>query len=185
MTFGAQVGIPTVNGYSGAFPPNYPTEPFLSEKPPLKIFDWIANIDKSKRGCFVTGRTPIRFFNQDLKNIDLVGFTPIESNGNDTWQWSVSPNPYLFIINYTKKDLQLEFEIKPAKCLESQDIRIVEAGGEDLYQGELNKFGEKFKFILNFENEIVKRIEIITKSNPCRFENDPRDLFFEIKNLNY
>ena len=55
MTFGIQIGIPTVNGYSGAFPPNYPTEPFLSEMPPLKIFDWISNIDESETGCFVTG----------------------------------------------------------------------------------------------------------------------------------
>jgi hypothetical protein len=185
MTFGAQVGIPTVNGYSGAFPPNYPTEPFLSEKPPLKIFDWIANIDKSERGCFVTGRTPIRVLDKNLKSVDLVGFTTLETNGKETWQWSVSPNPYLFIINYTKKVLQLEFEIKPAKCLKSQDIRIIETGRGDLFIGKLNEFGEKFKYSLNFEKDIVKRIEIITESTPCRFNNDPRDLFFEIKNLKY
>ena len=185
MTFGAQIGVPTVNGYSGAFPPNYPAEPFLSEKPPLKIFDWIAKIDKSERGCFVTGRTPIRFFDKNLKSVDLVGFTTLETNGKETWQWSVSPNPYLFIINYTKRDLQLEFELKPASCLNSQDLRIFEAGDNELFQGEVRKIGEKFKFVLKFDNDIVKRIEIITTSSSCRFNNDPRDLFFEIKNLKY
>jgi hypothetical protein len=185
MTFGAQIGVPTVNGYSGAFPPNYPTEPFLSEKPPLKIFDWIAKIDKSERGCFITGRTPIRFIDKNLKSVDLVGFTTLETNGKDTWQWSVSPNPFLFIINYTKRDLQIEFEIKPASCLNIQDLRIFEAGDNELFQGEVKNTGEKLKFVLKFDKDIVKRIEIITKSSPCRFKNDPRDLFFEIKNLRY
>ena len=185
MTFGIQIGIPTVNGYSGAFPPNYPTEPFLSEQPPLKIFDWIKQIDTSKRGCFVTGRTPIRYFNKDLKNVDLVGFTPLETNGIESWQWAISPNPYFFIINYTKADLDLEFELKPARCLTKQDFRITEANKEDIYQGELTSGGKTFKFKLDFNSEIVKRFEIITKSGPCRAEGDPRDLYFEIKNLKF
>jgi hypothetical protein len=185
MTFGIQIGIPTVNGYSGAFPPNYPTEPFLSEMPPLKIFDWISNIDESETGCFVTGRTPIRFFDQDLKSVDLVGFTPLEKSKGNSWQWAVSPNPYLFIINYTKKNIELEFELNPSTCNDSQDIRITEANKNDLYQGEITKRGEKFKFNLEFESEIVKRIEIITKSGPCSVAGDPRELFFEIKNLRF
>jgi hypothetical protein len=185
MTFGIQIGIPTVNGYSGAFPPDYPTEPFLSEQPPLKIFDWIKQIDPSKKGCFVTGRTPIRYFNKDLKNVDLVGFTPLETNGIETWQWSISPNPYFFIINYTKKDLDLEFELRPARCLTKQDFRIAEANKKDIYQGELTSSGKIFKIKLDFNSDIVKRIEIITKSGPCKSEGDPRDLFFEIKNLKF
>jgi len=185
ITFGAQIGVPTVNGYSGSFPPNYPNEPFLSEKPPIKIFNWIAKIDKSKRGCFVAGAKPIRFFNENLRSLDLVGFTKLETNGKDTWQWSISPNPYILIINFTKKDLQLEFEIKPANCLVNQDIRIAEAGGADLYQGSIGKSGEKFNFILKFKTNIATRIEIITKAGPCQFHDDPRDLFFEIKNLKY
>jgi hypothetical protein len=185
MTFGIQIGIPTVNGYSGAFPPNYPTEPFLSDKPPLKIFDWIQQIDKSERGCFVTGRTPIRYFNKDLKNVDLVGFTALETNGIDSWQWAISPNPYFFIINYTKSNLDLEFELKPARCLAKQDFRITEANKGDIYQGELTSDGKVFNLKLDFDSEIVKRIEIITKSSPCRAQGDPRELFFEIKNLKY
>jgi hypothetical protein len=185
MTFGIQIGVPTVNGYSGAFPPNYPAEPFLSAKPPLKIFDWIENIDKSESGCFVTGRNPIKFINKDLKNVDLVGFTSLETNGKDTWQWSVSPKPYLFIINYTKKDIELEFKITPSICYEKQDIRISETNASDLYQGMIDKSGTTFKFNLDFSKEIVKGIEIITTSGPCKIKGDPRELFFEIKNLKY
>lgn len=185
ITFGIQVGIPTVNGYSGAFPPGYPTESFDSEKIPLKIFEWIEKIDKNKRGCFVTGISPIRYFNEDLKNVDLVGFTSLETKGEQTWQWAVSPNPYLFIFNSTKKDLNLSFELKPNICQLSQKIRITEVPNKDIYDGVIQKEGLKFNRTLDFNRDIVKRLEIITDSPVCKIPGDPRDLFFEIKNLKY
>lgn len=183
MTFAIQVGVPTINGYSGAFPPNYPTEPFNSDKPPLKIFDWISKVDKNLRGCFIAGSTPLKELNKDLMTIDLVGFTQVESDGKNSWQWAVSPNPYIFIINYSRDKLKLRFEINPAKCNIKQDLRISEDGETDLFQGVLKSTTNEFDYTIDFTNSVVKRIELITKSNPCRFDGDPRDLFFEIKNL--
>lgn len=185
MTFAIQVGIPTVNGYSGAFPPGYPTEPFNSDKPPLKIFEWIESIDKNKRGCFIAGSTSIKALNKGLTSVDLVGFTPLESDGQDKWQWAVSPNPYIFIINYTGKSIKLRFELNPNSCTQQQDLRISEDGNIDLYQGTISRTGMNFEFELDFKDSIVKRLELITKSDFCKLENDPRTLYFEIKNLNY
>ena len=185
MVFGAQIGLPTVNGYSGAFPPGYPTEPFTSEKLPLGIFDWMDKIDDEERGCFVTGRSPVRALDEGLVSLDSVGFTPYETNGVDSWQWSVSPNPYLFIINYTKKNMIVNFKINPSKCLESMDIKIVEVPDKILYEDILSSQGAAIELNLNFNNEIVKRIEIITKSEGCIIKGDPRTLYFEVKNLTY
>ena len=185
MVFGAQIGLPTVNGYSGAFPPGYPTEPFTSEKLPLGIFDWMNKIDDEERGCFVTGRSPVRTLDEGLVSLDSVGFTPYETNGVDSWQWSVSPNPYLFIINYTKKNMIVNFKINPSKCVESMDIKIVEVPDKILYEDNLSSQGASIELNLIFNNEIVKRIEIITKSEGCIIKGDPRTLYFEVKNLTF
>jgi hypothetical protein len=183
MVFSSKIGIPTVNGYSGAFPPNYPTEPFNSEKPPLKIFDWIEKIDKTERGCFVTGRTPVRILNKDLLSVDLVGFTPVETMGKNYWQWAVSPNPYMFIINYSKKDIILNFEIQPSKCLKALDLKIVEVPEKVIFENNLTAKGANFDIKIDFNDDIVKRIELITSAEGCKLDGDPRILYFEIKNL--
>ena len=94
---------------------SYPIEPFNSEKPPLKIFDWISRVDKNLRGCFIAGSTPLKKLNIDLMDVDLVGFTQVETDGKNSWQWAVSPNPFIFIINYSRDQIQLQFEINPAK----------------------------------------------------------------------
>ena len=185
MTFAIQAGVPTVNGYSGAFPPGYPTEPFNSDKPPLKIFEWIETIDKKERGCFIAGSTSIKTLNKGLMSVDLVGFTQLETDGKNNWQWAVSPNPYIFIINYSGKRLQLGFELNPTNCFDKTDIRISDDGKKDLYQGVLTQEGKNFEFELDFKESIVKRLEIITKVDSCKLENDPRSLYFEVKNLYY
>ena len=183
MTFAIQAGVPTVNGYSGAFPPEYPTEPFNSQTPPLKIFDWIEKIDKDLRGCFIAGSIPIKYFNQQLISIDMVGFTNLETNGKVSWQWAVSPNPYIFIINYSKNKLIINFELYNSKCSPKSEIRITEDGVKDIYQGIIKSEGLKFSHTLDFSNAVVKRIELISKLDACKVDNDPRDLFFEMKNF--
>ena len=185
MVFGAQIGMPTVNGYSGAFPPGYPTEPFNSEKLPLKIFDWIDKIDDSERGCFVTGRSPVRKLSKNNVSLDLIGFRPGENNDADFWQWSVSPNPYLYLINLRKKNLTVNFKVNPGKCLNSMDLKIVEVPDKILYEDKISSDGTAIELNLNFSSDIVKRIELITSSEGCRIEGDPLTLYFEVKNLTY
>jgi hypothetical protein len=127
ITFSAQIGIPTVNGYTGAFPPGYPTEEFHSEKMPLKIFDWIDQIDKQERGCFITGVSPIRDLNKDQFFVDFIGFTSKESLNSNYWQWAVSPNPYLYIVNQTGKNVKINFTVQTTKCFADQKVSIVDA----------------------------------------------------------
>jgi hypothetical protein len=185
MTFAIQVGVPTINGYSGAFPPGYPTEPFNSESPPKKIFEWIAQVDKNLRGCFVAGSTPIKPLNKNLKSIDLVGFTEREGNAEDSWNWATSPNPYLYVINYSGNISEIKFKLKPAKCHSKMDIRVMENGKIDLFKENVYEAGKEIILNLNFGNSIVKRIDIITNSSFCRFDQDPRQLYFELKNLTF
>jgi hypothetical protein len=184
MTFAIQIGVPTVNGYSGAFPPGYPTETFTSNDEPLKIFDWIAKIDKTKRGCFVTGRSEIKSLNKDFDSIDFIGFTNAESDSTNSWRWAVSPNPYLYILSNSFKVRELNFEINSAKCSPVQVIKIRDGQDIDLIEPVTVNEKNQFRLDLDMTNSVVKRIQIITDSGGCQVENDPRKLFFEIKNFN-
>jgi hypothetical protein len=154
ITYSVQVGVPTVNGYSGAFPPNYPVENFNSELLPNEIFEWIEKIDKSKNGCFINGVSGIYNFNSKNKSVDLVGFSPAEKKKTEYWQWAVSPNPYFYLINFDKDFMNLSFEI-----------------------------GKKVKLKLDFRDSIVKILDVQTNTPSCKVSNDDRPLFFEIKNL--
>ena len=185
MTFAIQVGVPTVNGYTGAFPPDYPTEDFTSTEEPFKIFEWIDKIDKNLRGCFVTGRSEIKDLNKPLNSIDFVGFSARETNGKESWNWAVSPNPYLYILSNEFKNKKITFEITTNSCDPVQQFQFLD--------GQNNKLTEEIQILktnrveidLNMEKSFVKRLQIITDGNGCKISGDERELFFELKNLEY
>jgi hypothetical protein len=185
MTFSTQIDVPTVNGYSGGFPKNYPTESFLSEKMPLNIFTWIDDIPSNLKGCFVTGRGPVHILSPDLITIDLVGFTNKESNTSESWNWAVTQNPYLYIINFSKKNLIINFDIRSSVCNSDTDFTIKDSNQTELSKFEVKNSLNSIELILDFQNEIVKKIDLISSLVPCKVENDPRPLYFEVKNLNY
>lgn len=185
MTFSMFIGIPTVNGYSGAFPPGYPTEPFYSEKMPYQIFNWISQIEGNKVGCFVTGRSPIAVISQNLLSVDLVGFTNVETNNSDFWNWAVTKNPYFYVVNFTNKDLLVNFEIKSSSCNTNSKILFKDSNDKKILESEISTVSKNIEFNLQFKNEKVKKIDIMSNLKPCKFENDPRELYFEVKNLKY
>lgn len=185
MTFSMLIGVPTVNGYSGAFPPGYPTESFTSEKMSSDIFNWISQIERNKVGCFVTGRTPIALITEDLLRVDLVGFTNVETNNFDFWNWAVTKNPIFYIINLTGKDLQLNFEIRASSCNITNPILLKDSFDNKILETEISTLPKNIELNLQFKNEMVKKIDFVSDLNPCKFANDPRELYFEVKNLNY
>jgi hypothetical protein len=184
MTFGMLIGVPTINGYSGAFPKNYPTEPFLSQKMPNQILDWLKNIDESQNGCWVTGRTPVRKISNNLNTVDLVGFTNTESDKDNSWNWATSPHPYFYVINFNKTSQKLNFEIKSSKCNSDQIINFEDSDGKILKSVNIYSKSKLVDLDLDFSDSIVKKIDIINKLKPCKIGEDPRNLYFEVKNLN-
>jgi hypothetical protein len=184
MTFAIQIGVPTVNGYSGAFPPGYPNEPFNSNAEPYAIFDWISKIDnESKTGCYVTGKSSPKVLDSDYKYVDFVGFTENETSGVDEWRWAVSPNPYIYILGNNLGKIKLTFEIRTTSCFPLQTITL--ADGQDVPIGEDLVVDRSKEVSVNFDmsNAFVRRLQIITDAGSCRSTSDERDLFFEIKNF--
>ena len=183
MTFAIQVGVPTVNGYSGAFPVGYPTENFTSNEEPFKIFDWISKINPQKRGCFVTGRSELKSLNGDFDSIDFVGFTNLETKGASSWRWAVSPNPYLYILSNSFSKKRISFTLNTSKCNPVQEISIRDGQDNPILDGKKVDNTSSFNFEIDMTNSVVKRVQVITDGGGCQIGDDPRNLFFEIKDF--
>ncbi len=183
MTFAIQVGVPTVNGYTGAFPVGYPTESFTSNEEPLKIFDWISKIDPQKRGCFVTGRSEIKSLNGEFDSIDFIGFTELETNGSASWRWAVSPNPYLYILSNSDKKKEISFTLNTSQCNPVQEISILDGQGNTINPDKKVTNSSEFQVEIDLRDAVISRIQIITDSGGCQLGTDPRNLFFEIKDF--
>jgi hypothetical protein len=184
MTFAIQIGVPTVNGYSGAFPVGYPTENFTSNEEPFKIFEWISKIDQQKRGCFVTGRSEIKSLNSDFNSIDFIGFTNMETNGASSWRWAVSPNPYLYILSNSFSKNRISFTLNTSKCNPTQEISIRDGQDIPIMDSKRVDITTSFEFEIDMTKSVVKRVQVITDGGGCQIGNDPRNLFFEIKDFN-
>jgi hypothetical protein len=183
MTLAMYSGIPTINGYSGGFPSSYPIEAFASEVPPIEIFRWINKIENNKIGCILTEGNGVRQVSNNLKMVELYGFTPNETNGKANWQWAVNSQTYLMSINYTDKISKLSFQMNLNDCQTVQNFEITEFPNRNLFRGNIGEKGRVFDFTLYNQENNVSRIEIKTDSPPCKLEGDPRNLYFEIKNL--
>jgi hypothetical protein len=105
MVFAYQLDVPTVNGYSGAFPPDYPVQEWLHEGDISGVFDWINKVDKNVRGCFTTGDLPIFYLDSQDSRFEFEdGFTPEETNGKSKWRWANRNRSFEFL--YSPKDVK-------------------------------------------------------------------------------
>jgi hypothetical protein len=185
VTFSTQVGIPTVNGYSGAFPAKYPIQSWNSIFGSLRIFDWITQIDATKRGCFLSGISDYKILNSEEPSIDFIGFTPKEENGFNSWNWAVNEEPYLYILNSIGSNLKLTFEIETTKCFTNQNIIIQDVGSNEIIQKVEVSSQEVVNIDLSFTEGYLKQIQFSTNAGICKVEGDPRGLYFNVKNLKY
>ena len=183
MMFSIQIGVPTINGYSGAFPPNYPIEAFNSTSEPLQIFRWINEITNENRGCLVTGRTKIISLNSKSESVEFVGFTGEEKKGSSTWRWANSSSPYLYIYSRENSLRNLKFILKTSSCFENQTIRITDSQDKLLVEETIVEEERNYDLKIDLSNNFVRIIQFNTDAQVCKVKGDPRDLYFEIKNF--
>jgi hypothetical protein len=185
IVFSTQIGLPTVNGYSGAFPQNYPTQSWNSNSGSNEILAWISEIGTKEKGCFISDIGNFEHLVTDKTYVDFVGFTPSESNREVSWNWAVNINPYLYVFSAEKKYVSVSFEVESSNCFENQVITIEEApSGKILKRIQVNS-RQKVELDLDFRDVYSKRIQFSTDADVCRIEGDPRGLYFNVKNLKY
>jgi hypothetical protein len=143
----------------------------------------MKRIDQEKRGCLILGNSNIRYINDSIASIDFYGFTEEESNRNSNWRWAIAPQVHLLIISEKNTKQNLEFELKGAPCFKEQNIQVVSEENRNTTSFEIKENGASLNFDIDFSESIGKLITIRTDSPVCNLEGDPRDLYFEIKNI--
>jgi hypothetical protein len=183
MVFAYQIDVPTVNGYSGAFPPGYPTQDWLHEGDITGVLKWIKKIDNSKRGCFTTGESPLFNLNSPTARFEFEdGFTPKETNGRSTWIWANRNRGFALVYAGKKTTINISFFARTAPCLDSGKFIIRRLPHQVLYTGIITNQSKEFSLKLDVSEYELVKLEFITGDNFCKVENDPRQLFYEIKN---
>ena len=183
LTFAVQIGVPTVNGYSGAFPSNYPNKPWNQDAPSLEIFDWMKQIDVTKRGCLILGDSNIRYLSDISPSVDFYGFTAKEVNGSSNWRWAVSNQTYILIVGQKGTRKEMEFEIKSAPCFDKLNLDVSLMGKESSILNGLIDEKQKISLAIDLGERGAEILKFTTDVEACKISGDPRDLFFEIKNL--
>ena len=62
-------------------------------------------------------------------------------------------------------------------------ISILDGQGNTLVPTKKVASSSLFEFDIDMRNAVVKRVQIISDSGGCQLGEDPRNLFFEIKNF--
>ena len=183
LSFAVQIGVPTVNGYSGGFPPNYPNKPWNHDAPSLEIFDWMNQIENEKKGCLILGNSNIRYLSDIVPSLDFYGFTEQETNGSNNWRWAVSNKSYILIIGERGTKRNLKFEIRGAPCFDELSLNVDLVGQKELILSNLDSQNKIVNITLDMGDRGAEVLMFSTEVKACNMPGDPRDLFFEIKNI--
>ena len=184
MGFAYQIDVPTVNGYSGYWPPGYPKQEWLHEGDISGTLNWIQQIPKNKRGCFTTGDLPIFYLSSTENRFDFEdGFTDRETNGEDYWQWATRERNFAFLYSGQRDEIDISFQIKSAPCLDKKQVDIIKLPKMKIMTINLDTNVKKVEFRLPLQDRELAKLEFRTDQNYCKVGNDPRSLHFEIKNL--
>jgi hypothetical protein len=185
MITSAETGIPTVNGYSGGFPKDYPNLNWRSSSDLLKVGQWLEKRDSSQGSC-VLRRNLIEKFDTPVFIDSKEGFDLQETNSKVNWRWSLNSKSSLKIINYRNSDQigQLKFDLKLPICSIGSNISISLNGIPQEIQN--LEAGKSKSFTVNFkvDRQSEANLEFNTSQDGCTVENDPRKLYFNLSNIN-
>lgn len=184
MITSVETGIPTVNGYSGGFPKDYPNLNWRSSSDLLKVGQWLEKRDSSQGSC-VLRRNLIEKFDTPVFIDSKEGFDLQETNGKVNWRWSLNSKSSLKIINYRSSDQigQLKFDLKLPTCSIGSNISISLDGIPQEIQN--LEAGKSKSFTVNFkvDRQSEANLEFNTSQDGCTVENDPRKLYFNLSNI--
>jgi len=183
MALSMRTGVPTVNGYSGGFPNGYPVEVFNSTSEPYEIFSWIEKIDKSKRGCYLTGKSELLKLDAAFENLQLVGFNKGVLNGEKLYS-ATSPNPYLYLTSKKQKNYTITFEFNATKCSPDQVLSIVNESDGDLLMELSVSSGKILSLDIDMTQSYVKRIVLISDAKSCSESANSTESYFSISDIN-
>ena len=183
MAFSYSADVPTTNGNTGAYPPNYPVQSFVHEGDISGMINWINQIDPSKVGCITNGELPIYVFDSSEDRFDVEdGFTPVETDGKNFWRWAVKSNSAFFIYSTSGTEIVIELEISNATCSKDRKIQFSTSPRNIFQELTINNEARIIRLKVPMEGSRFQKVLISTSNDPCNVVGDPRNLFYEIKN---
>jgi hypothetical protein len=183
MALVMKIDVPTTNGNSGGYPPNYPVMSFTHEGDISGMVSWISQINQNQVGCITNGELPIYRLNSSQKRFDLEsGFTSIEKKNNDYWRWSISQKSYAFLFSPNGQDLKIEFQAKTPNCNENDTMSVNTFSRNGIFNLNIIQKSATFQVEIPMNGNKFKKIEFSIQGKPCSVEGDQRELYFEIKN---
>jgi hypothetical protein len=75
----------------------------------------------------------------------------------------------------------MNFKARTASCLKSEKLEIIKLPNEVLYSGVVKNDVSEYQLDINMKRNELAKLEFNTNDNFCTFENDPRQLFYEVK----
>ncbi len=187
MVIASETNIPTINGYSGGFPNNYPSQEWRSRSDLGRIGQWLVSNNAIENTC-VLRRNIVTPISQTFVTNIVNGFDLTEINKSNTWNWSLSNISIFKIYNFnsSKMDKELEFKIVIPSCMENKAIKIY-INDEEVQNITLNNLKKSFLFkkLITIQQMGEMEIKFITSNNYCKVQNDPRDLNFSVQNIKF
>lgn len=178
MTFAYQIGIPTVNGYSGGFPNQYPSKDFRDSSYTYEIFDWMKQIELNKNGCFLTGKSPIYYLNKNISRLDLVGIIEFRKDN----YLATSPYPYFFIYSSEPGVFKVSFKISKLACQKDNDIFMRLLPETDSKKINIDSLELKqIDFMFTVDESRIRRLEISTDAKSCT--EDKSEVYFKLQDI--
>jgi hypothetical protein len=81
------------------------------------------------------------------------------------------------------RNKEFSFTLNTTQCNPIQEISILDGQGNTLVPTKKVINSSSFDFDVDMRKSVVKRVQIISDSGGCQLGEDPRNLFFEIKNF--
>ncbi len=177
-------GIPTANGQSSGYPSGYPTKPLFYEGDITDTLEWAQFGISSKKGCFVSDSfTPLISEPIEPRVETYDGFSPKEGGETDYWSWATRSDPILFVSTIANsRNNILDIQIKTPPCLQERELTFVALPDTQLKKITIDAKSSNYSIQIPPSRYNLTKIQIFTNDEFCKIENDPRDLFFEIKN---
>jgi len=181
------IDTPTVNGYSGSRPANYPSFSWYSDGDLPAIGRWLTFNNKLENVCMLDGtnfESIAQFDDDTFKVVPGQGFTGLETLESDYWTWSVWEKSSMYIQSFKDLDKSgvLKFTIQTPKCLENANFKI--SIRNDLYET-ATRASNSTTLEIPITIMAWERLPIVFEKDPgfCTVDGDPRDLHFSVKNL--
>jgi hypothetical protein len=184
IALSALTGVPAANGQSSGYPEGYPVKPQLYEGDVTEMLEWAQFGISSEKGCFVSDSfTPLISEPIEPRVETYDGFSPKEGGETDYWSWATRSDPVLFVSTIANsRNNILDIQIKTPPCLQERELTFVALPDTQLKKIAIDAKSSNYSIQIPPSRYNLTKIQILTNDDFCEIENDPRDLFFEIKN---